>query len=139
MSEWWLKYLGRPWAAVPNPPASYTCGELLRAVYRDEFGVDTAHILADPLVLRDCVAAMVPERHGLYPLQPGQAPIEFDAVFMARVKYDNHVGIAAQTTEGLMVLHCMQGAGVVLESPGELAGRGFRRLHWYRQRGLEHD
>lgn len=135
-NEWWLKYLGKPWRPIPAPPHSFTCGELLRAAYRDGFGLDVPEIIADPLILRDCVTAMTPGRYGLRPLGPDEEPREFDAVFMARVKYDHHVGLGALTGEGLMILHCLEEAGVVLESPADLRGRGFQRLSWYRQTGL---
>ena len=136
MNEWWKQYLGKPWEAVPNPPHSYTCGELLRAVHLEMFGIETAPILADALDLRDCIMAMKGERYGLRPLDTDEKPREFDSVFMARVKYVDHVGIGVQTTDGLLVLHCLRGAGVVLESPGELRGRGFRRLDWFRHQEL---
>jgi hypothetical protein len=138
MKNWWERYLGKPWRPQPEPPASYTCGELLRTVHRDLFGIEAAEILANPLSLRQCVEAMTPERFGLRPLTAGERPVEFDSVFMARVKYEDHCGIGAQTADGLLILHCQQGVGVVMDSQAELMGQGFRHLTWYRHRELPH-
>ena len=68
MSLWWERYMGKPWAAVPEPPQSYTCGELVRAILRERCGIETPEVLANAAVLRECVAAMQPDRYGLRPL-----------------------------------------------------------------------
>jgi len=136
MANWWEKYLNKPWKAEPEPPHSFNCGELLRRVYWDEFGIETLPILADASDLRQCIKAMTGERYGLAPLKQTDRPRNYDSVFMARGKFDDHCGIAAGTVEGLLVLHCLQGVGVVLESVGELAGRGLKHLSWYRHERL---
>lgn len=134
--DWHLAYLGKPWAAVPDPPQSYTCGELVRAVHRDMFGIDSPEILADPRILRECVAAMEPGRFGLRPLAADERPRQFDVAFMMRAQREDHVGIGCMTADGLLILHCMQGAGVILDSPGELRGTGVRRINWYRHKNI---
>jgi cell wall-associated NlpC family hydrolase len=135
MTAWYEKYLGKPWVAVPNPPESYTCGELVRAVYRDRLGIYMAAILADPMCLRECVQAMTPDRYGLRPLTQEEHPQEYDVVFFRRAKREDHVGIAVQTADGLMIMHCQQYAGVTLDSPAELLGMGMARsLHWFRHK-----
>lgn len=133
---WYEDYVGRPWQAVPCPPQSYTCGELVRAVYRDRLGIDSAAILADALNLRSCIRAMQPARYGLRPLRVGEQPQEYDVVFLMRASMQDHVGIAVQTGDGLMVMHCQQGVGVTLDSVAELRGAGFRHMAWYRHEQL---
>lgn len=136
--NWFLPYLGKPWEGVPHPPASYTCGELLRAVHLDLFGIDTPPVPApDARVLRDCLDSMRPEYYGLLPLPEDAAPREFDSVFLARSKYEDHCGIACMTADGLLVLHCQQRVGVHLSSPGELLASGYRGLRWYRHRDMD--
>ena len=129
---WYEQYVGKPWEAVPNPPVSYTCGELVRAVYRDVLSIDSAEILADALDTRSCILAMTPERYGLRPLVSGEMPKEFDVAFMLRAEMKDHVGIASQTMDGLMILHCQRGCGVTMDTVAELRGAGFRRMLWYR-------
>lgn len=133
---WYENYVGKPWSGVPEPPHSYTCGELVRAVHRDQLGIDSAAILADAFKLKSCIRAMVPERYGLQPLQADQSPQEYDVVFLMRASMQDHVGIAVQTMDGLMILHCQQGAGVILNSIAELRGTGFRHMMWYRHKDI---
>lgn len=132
MAAWHDAYIGKPWAAVPSPPGSYNCGELLRAVHKDLFGFEADAIGVDASRLDDCVRAFDPGRFGLRHLRWGERPSEFDTVFFRRARYADHCGIAAMTADGLMVLHCLQSAGVVLESPMEALSRGFASLEWLR-------
>lgn len=134
---WWEAYMGKPWKAVPNPPDSYTCGELVREILRERCGIETPEVLANAAVLRECVRAMQPDRYGLRPLCPDEKPEEYDVVFMIRATREDHVGIAVETGEGLMILHCQQGVGVTWDSPAELLGTGVRRMSWYRHRALD--
>lgn len=135
MIAWWEPYLNKPWSAEPVPPHSFTCGELVRAVHRDRLGLGTAAILIDPERLLDCLTELGrPEHYGFRRLGSDESPRDFDCVFMARSGHDDHVGVAAQTGEGLMILHCLKGAGVVLNTPAELRGQRFTRFTWYRHR-----
>lgn len=134
--HWWDAYIGKPWAVVPNPPETYTCGELVRAVHRDVHKIDSACIEANAAILRECVAAMQPTRFGLRPLEDGESPQEFDVVFLMRATREDHVGIAAQTIEGLRILHCQQNVGVTMDSPAELRALGYRHMRWYRHEEL---
>ena len=134
---WYEDYIGKPWCAVPCPPESYTCGELVRAVYRDRFGIETPEILADALNLKSCVKAMKdPKRYGLRPLRDDEQPQEYDAVFLMRAGMQDHIGVAIQTLDGLMVMHCQQDIGVTMDSPAELRGAGFRHICWYRHTAI---
>lgn len=135
--RWHEAYLGRPWAAVPQPPQSYTCGELVRAVHRDFFGIDSPPIpVADAGDLKACVKAMRPERYGLQPLAPGRSPREMDVLFFVKARLRDHCGIAVRTANGLWVLHCQQQAGVILSPLVELRAH-FYRVLWYRHPGLD--
>lgn len=136
--NWYMKYLGKPWAGVPNPPESYTCGELLRSVHADMLGIDTPPIPApDARVLKDCLESMMPDYYGLIPLPNGEEPREFDSVFLARNRYEDHCGIACMTSDGLLILHCQQRVGVHLSSIGEMLALGYQRLRWYRHRDMD--
>lgn len=135
--NWHEAYLSRPWAAVPQPPQSYTCGELMRAVHRDFFGIDSPPIpVADAGDLKACIKAMCPERYGLRRLAHNVPPREMDVAFFVKARLRDHCGIAVQTTDGIWVLHCQQQAGVILSPLAELRSH-FYRVLWYRHHGLD--
>lgn len=129
---WYEKYIGTPWVSKPCPPESFNCGELVRYILKQYAGIDTPIITANANSLRECIAAMRPSYFGLSPLSADAIPQQFDVVFMCQADREDHVGIAVDTTEGLLILHCCEGSGTVLETPFELLGNGFRKLKWYR-------
>lgn len=134
---WFDAYMGKPWSAVPHPPQSFTCGELVRYVLRQHCGIDMPCILANAAHLRECLRDLgQPARYGLYPLPAGAAPQEYDVAYMLRSTRQDHVGLAVMTADGLMILHCQQNSGVVLDNPAELMGTGLRRIAWYRHKGM---
>lgn len=137
--NWWLSYLGKPWAADPNPPASYNCGELVRAVHRDMLDIDTPAIpVADAGSRLQCVRAMQPGLFGLLPLPGDAAPRALDVAFLGRRTYLAHCGLAVETDEGLRVLHCPEAAcGVALDSLMELCVAGFPSVRWFRHRNMD--
>jgi len=129
---WYEQYIGRPWAAAPNPPESFNCGELLRYIHLKELNIETPSIEIDASSLKACVARMRPALFGLRPLAQGQRPSEYDCAFFARARYEDHCGIAVATVDGLLIMHCLQGVGVVLESEAESKKRGFHSITWCR-------
>lgn len=137
--NWWLDYLGKPWAAAPTPPASYNCGELVRAVHRDLCGIDSPAIpVTDAGSRLQCIRAMRPELFGLESLAEGEAPRALDVVFMGRRACLAHCGMAVETGEGLRVLHCPETAcGVALDSLLELRFSGFPQIRWFRHRDMD--
>lgn len=131
--DWFEEYIGLPWSRIPNPPHSFSCGELVRHIHRVRLGIDMPDILADPGNLRQCIRDLCnPERYGLRPLGQEDERREYDVVYCLRVNRQDHVGIAVSTGEGLCILHCQQDSGVTLNKPAEMFGTGVRRLEWYR-------
>lgn len=130
MAAWYEEYLGRPWAPVPNPPESFTCGELVRYVFKREFGFDALPVpVPDARNLRDCVKAMDPAYFGLVPAE-GRLR-EMDAAFLMRRHLMDHCGLVVLPGDGVWILHCSQRGGVQLSSLGELEAEGyFRRTYW---------
>ncbi len=128
---WYEKYIGKPWAKAPNCIDEYNCGELVRCVFRELFGIETAPIIADAGRYSSVVKAMQPHVYDLVPVQ-GREPQELDIAFFVQGTRQNHVGVAVQTTEGLMIMHCLDHIGVKLDSPFQIIGMdGYRKLHWY--------
>ena len=137
MADWWEQYLGKPWKAEPSPPNSFNCGELLRYIYRTHLGRQPGEIIADPSDVRQCINAMtVAQVYGLEPSEYDRIPQQYDVLFMARNKYIDHCGIAVDTSAGLMILHCKQGPGVIIETLFEI-GTAFRRCDWFKPISLE--
>lgn len=136
---WWLRYLGKPWNALPNPPHSYTCGELVRAVHRDFAGIDSPAIpVTDAQSRLACARAMQPEFFGLEPLGENVPPRSLDVAFLGRRSYLGHCGIVVETSEGLRILHCPEAAcGVCLDSLAELRLSGFPLVRFFRHRDLD--
>jgi hypothetical protein len=129
---WYENFLGKPWVGHPTPPETFNCGELVRYIHSNILGIDTANIHGNPNKLYDCLEAMAPKVFGLRPLDDDEKPQEYDTVFMARNKYDDHCGIGVQTIDGLLIMHCLRNSGVVLDNTLDLIGRGFKKLTWYR-------
>ena len=99
--NWWLDYLGKPWSANAEPPHSYNCGELVRAIHRDWLGIDSPTIPVTNFCNRlQCVRAMQPELFGLEPLPQDTAPRTLDVVFLGRGQRLSHVGVVVETSEG---------------------------------------
>ena len=134
--DWHLDYLGKPWKASPAPPESYNCGELVRHVYLDLFGIQTSAIpVADAKSALQCARAMKPEIFDLLPIHENEGPREFDVCFMGRKTLMGHCGIAAETSDGLRVLHCPESAcGVTINSHLELRWMGFPFIRWFRHK-----
>ena len=138
MSYWFDTYIQRPWAAVPEPPKSFTCGELCRWILRERLGIETLPIYADAASLRQCIGNLAhPEMYDL--TQVIGRPRPYDLVFLARNTRFDHMGIAVTSRYGLRVLHCCQGAGVLLQSAGDLVNDGFRRQVWFRHQGASEE
>jgi hypothetical protein len=137
--QWYEALLGKPWQAVPDPPNSFTCGHLGRWILHERLGLDTPSIWADPGTLRDCVRNL--NDLALYDLFPVSGLIRpFDIAALSRNRRNvDHMGIAVQTQEGLKILHCQQGCGVVLDSEAELLGTGFRKVMWYRHKVISEE
>jgi len=128
---WHEEYLGKPWAGVPNPPESFTCGDLIRYIYAKDYGYKCLPVpVPDAKVLRDCVAAMNPGYFGLVPVE-GEIR-DKDAVFLSRRHLMDHCGLAVIDRGNLYILHCSQRGGVQLSTPLELKTQGYTKFSWWR-------
>lgn len=144
---WYLSYLGKPWKANPEPPNSYNCGELVRSIYRDKFGIESAAIpVTNAHSSLQCARAMQPEIFDLLPLREDEAPHEFDVCFMGRKMLMGHCGVAVylpirkfefyEVPEyELYILHCPENScGVTLQKPIEMKYSGFPNIRWFRHK-----
>lgn len=109
------KYLGKPWQAGADGPDAFDCFGLVRAFYRDHFGVQL------PVVEVDAMSALQ-VRHAfktnpqLSRWEEIEIPQPHCAVLMSSGKQPSHVGLYVDDVSGGRVLHCTRGAGVSLSS-----------------------
>lgn len=134
---WYEELVGKPWAAHANPPESFNCGELIRYVHKLRFGINTNPILADGSKIRECVKNMsMPEFYDLVPCDYSvRRP--FDIALLMRFVRRDHIAVLVQTPQGLQFLHCVQGAGVILETQFEMeTSTGCRFIEWFRHKDV---
>ena len=129
--RWHEQYLGRPWAHSPKPPESFNCGELLRFIYRERFGIETPLIVADTLDLRSCIKD-IREIGRYWNFQRVDMPRDFDIAVMSRSVEADHVGICV----GGDILHCRPKVGVFLDDVFTLRNMGWRGIQYIRPLGL---
>ena len=128
--HWAENYLGRPWINGAEGPDAYDCFSLVRTVLRDRFGVSI------PLVNIDAFAPLAVRRafrdSDEYEnwQEVERAEIEGDVLLMSHAKHVHHIGI--WTAGG--VLHAVEGAGVVHQSPQSLKLHGWNVVVPYRRK-----
>jgi hypothetical protein len=137
MTRWYEQYVGKPWAGRPTPPDSYNCAVLVTSVYKDILGIDLLNIENDGEKQYECLKTFkkAVENHlmfGLKPISQNEAHNDFDIVFLARNNFDDHCGVLVNTSDGVLCLHCLQSAGVVLEDNTTVWGRGFNKSKIFR-------
>jgi NlpC/P60 family len=126
-SHWATRYIGEPWV-----PHYHDCWGFFRRVQMEQFGRDLPEIDVDacaPLVCRRAFASHDERQRWV---QVGH-PQEGDAVLMGKNARPAHVGVAVHVDAGAMVLHCVEGAGVVLQTKPSLHNSGWRILGYYRR------
>lgn len=133
---WWEQYIGKPWADKPDPPHSFSCGELVRYILNGKFDLDIPPIQADPSKLRECLVDLAqPEAFGFMPFLGPPRP--YDVVYLMRRVRRDHVALCVNSRQGLAFLHCIQGQGVVCESEFEMkATTGSSFMEWRRHKDI---
>lgn len=132
MSHWAAAHIGTPWVAGESD-----CWHFARRVWRDRFGWDVPAVVADasdPRATRRAFA-LGHDATGWRPVAGVCAPVEGDAVLMARGRRPAHVGVLVVLPEGVAVLHSVTGAGVVVTPLTLLPGMGYRLVGIYRWAG----
>lgn len=132
IEHWALHYLGKPWVSGAAGPEAYDCYGLVRAVYRDRFGLDLPAI--EPGITTTLACARAVRDYADYShwdAVPPDAPRrECDVLQMGSARHPHHVGL---WIDGGRVLHCVSGAGVLLQTPSSLWVHGWNILNVYRR------
>lgn len=126
MTHWAARYIGEPWVA-----GVHDCWAFVRRVYSEQYGRDLPPIDVDACSRLACARefAANPERQQWTLVE---SPHEGDAVLMGKNKRAAHVGLWVDIGGG-GVLHCVEGAGVILTYRGALRGLGWNILGFYRR------
>lgn len=127
MTHWAETYIGLPWVAGDSD-----CWSLARRVWADHFARRVSVVAVDP-------ACPFAGRRALREADMSDwaatgHPVEGDAVLMARGMSPCHVGIWLQ---GDLVLHSVEGAGVICTPRTRLASTGYSVAGVYRWTGPE--
>ena len=132
MTHWALGYLGKPWVSGAAGPDAYDCYGLVRAVYRDRFGIDMPAL--DPGIVSTLACAKALRDYADYGRwAPVDAPTaDGDVIQMGCARHPHHVGL--YVADGARVLHCVGGAGVLLQPLDSLRLHGWNILNTYRRR-----
>lgn len=119
--QWYEKLINRPWKGKPTPPRSFNCGELIRYVYKRRLKIELPPIYANGENLRQSIMNVSePELYGFEQAVPQNEIRPYDICLLQRNVRRDHVGLIVKTPTGLMFLHCVTGAGVVLETLFEM-------------------
>lgn len=125
-THWAAGYVGEPWINH-----HHDCWAFFRRVQIERFGLDLPEIDVDacaPLACRRAFASH-DERDAWLSVE---VPAEGDAVLMGKNKRPAHVGVWIEA-DGGAVLHCVEGAGVVVQNRPALRLSGWQVLGFYRR------
>lgn len=132
MTHWASGYIGQPWVAGVSD-----CWHFARRVWAERFGWDIPPVAADATDARACRRAFAVGHDGTgwMPTAGVCAPVEGNAVLMAKGRHPCHVGIWIRPTEGPACLHAVEGAGVICTPIARLADLGYGVVGIYRWGG----
>jgi hypothetical protein len=116
--------IGSPWIAGARGPEAYDCWGLFLEVQRTQFNRELPEIPVDALNVKEVLHAFShhPERQRW---QKVKQPVEGDAILMRQARYPVHIGVWLDIDSG-GVLHAVQHAGVVYQTPKALEAHGWR-------------
>lgn len=130
--HWAAQYIGKPHVPGARGPDAYDCWGLLRAAYLMQFniylpslpGISSQTALVIHRQLTDAANEEWEEIDD---------PFDGCAVAMSQSKAYHHVGLYIAEGPG-KVLHCWDGANVIIEKASQLKLRGLKRITYYRHK-----
>lgn len=125
-AHWCERYLGEPWIA-----GEHDCWAFARRVWREQFHLDVPPVDVDASARLACSRAFAGHAEREH-WQPVLKPNEGDAALIGKSARPSHVGLYVDANGGA-ILHCVQGFGVVCQSPKALQTAGWRVLGYYRR------
>lgn len=135
MSHWTRRYFGKPWVNGARGPDAYDCWGLVRSVYLDRYGLDLPIVPVDalqPMAVRHAIAGFdLSDWDGVLP----SALQEGDVVELSQATKPHHIGVWVAADGGLL-LHALEGIGVILTGRASLRLNGWHITDAYRHRRL---
>jgi cell wall-associated NlpC family hydrolase len=133
--DWWAPYVGKPFAPFGQGPDFYNCWGLVRAVYREQLGLDLPSHDEIGAGAHRAVAQAMQQGVAQGPWIMAEPPQAFDVMVARRdmhSRYPGHVGVMID--EG-RALHIWEGRDVHISRVGEPTLSGLI-LGFYRHRSV---
>ena len=134
--HWVTDYLGKPWEPGARGPDAFDCWGLLRDVYERQFGLSLPFypgLPHDPTAseMSQMVRTIRQELDEDWLEIP--EPFEGCAVAMSQSRAYHHVGLFMEA-DGPRVLHCWDGAAVMLDPLPRLKLKGLKKITYFKHR-----
>ena len=133
--HWAAELIGLPYGAGARGPEAFDCWGLVRHVFAQQHGIDMPVVGVGPLdaATPDNVAAIkrAAEVSGWKP-SGAREPAEHDIVLM-NSPLGRHVGVMVQANGALLLLHCIEGAGVCAQPLPDLGRMGYSGFTFWRR------
>lgn len=127
-AHWATHYIGRPWSADGQD-----CYAFVRAVYQARYGVAIPLVPLDATRALSCAHAI--HDYDLSDWVEVEQVREGDVVLMGHARRPHHVGLWIEPA-GMQVLHSVEGAGVIAQTPSQARLQGWNLLRTYRHRAV---
>lgn len=123
LPHWAVEYLGLPWGPDRN------CWSFFREIQAAHYGREVPQIDINAMHLPQVIREVdIQLATGLWKEEPH--PVDGCAVLMGRGARPFHVGCYIADID--LVLHCAEGAGVLLQSRSSLELNGWTQLRYFR-------
>jgi hypothetical protein len=120
-------YIGIPWAAGAQGPATYDCMGFFRHIQQTYFGIDVPAIIADDYENPLALAALFGDHSERSNWVGIVKPVHGCAVISRKPM---HIGVWLNI-DGGGVLHCVRGPGVIFTSDSAWPVSGFGRKSFF--------
>lgn len=132
--HWAFQYMGKPWVSGAQGPEAYDCWGLVRAVQREQYGLNLPIVQIDATDTSAIKAAFHHHPEFVH-WEQVQDPQEGDCVITkSSPDHAEHIGVWINVGSG-RVLQCVYGAGVIaisLEATRRMIGQ---HIEFWRHRG----
>lgn len=126
MNHWAMQYIGTKWVNGGRDIAiGVDCWGLLQHVYRQHYVIELPSFVGVDAKDNMAVARLIGEREQW---QEIKTPIEGCAVAMSKNKALHHVGVFVCG----MVLHAVEGIGVIAQSTAALRNNGWTTVRFFK-------
>jgi cell wall-associated NlpC family hydrolase len=135
--HWANELIDKPWVRGARGPDAFDCHGLLAWLYEQRHAIV---LPVAPMVPNDDLrefSRLVAEEIGGPDWEQVRVPQNGYAVALGGNRFFHHIGYYLKTDGGL-VLHAVDGRGVVAQSITALKASGMRRIQFYKHRGAHY-